>query len=322
MANSKQIKALVLAHFDKDIEKFRTTVLQIAATEAKGGHTKFAKELKDIIQNSKRTNLRRDNISNEQLELFQFSIPNTKLSELVVGDELRNRIKRIIKENKQRENLLSYGLQSRRKILIEGPSGTGKTMTSKIIATELNYPLYTIQMDKLVTKYMGETSIKLRQIFDIISENEGVYLFDEFDAIASERSLENDVGEMRRVLNSFLQFIEQDSSNSIIIAITNNPKLLDKALFRRFDDIIHYDIPTEHEIKVLMENKLANFINEEIINSELIMEAKTLSHAEITRVCEDAIKVSILNKRKIEVDLLKEMIKERKAAYFSGGNDC
>ena len=102
---------------------------------------------------------------------------------------------------------------------------------------------------------MGETSIKLRQIFDIISENEGVYLFDEFDAIASERSLENDVGEMRRVLNSFLLFIEQDTSNSIIIAITNNPKLLDKALFRRFDDIIHYDIPTEEEIKILMENK-------------------------------------------------------------------
>ena len=195
-------------------------------------------------------------------------------------------------------------------------------MTSKIIATELNYPLYTIQMDKLVTKYMGETSIKLRQIFDVISENEGVYLFDEFDAIASERSLENDVGEMRRVLNSFLQFIEQDTSNSIIIAITNNPKLLDKALFRRFDDIIHYDIPTEAEIKVLMENKLANFINEEIINKELIDSAKNLSHAEISRVCEDAIKVSILNKRKIELDLLKEMIKERKSAYFSGGNDC
>ena len=323
MANSKQIKSLVLAHFDKDGEKFRTTVLQIAANEAKNGHTKFAKELKDIIQSSKRNNLRRENISNDQLELLQFSIPNTKLSELVVNDNLRNRIKRIIKENKQKESLLSYGLQSRRKILIEGPSGTGKTMTSKIIASELNYPLYTIQMDKLVTKFMGETSIKLRQIFDIISENEGVYLFDEFDAIASERSLENDVGEMRRVLNSFLQFIEQDTSNSIIIAITNNPKLLDKALFRRFDDIIHYDIPTEEEIKILMENKLANFVNnEKIITNEVIDEAKKLSHAEISRVCEDAVKISILNKRKIETEILKEMIKERKFAYFSGGNEC
>ena len=196
-------------------------------------------------------------------------------------------------------------------------------MTSKIIASELNYPLYTIQMDKLVTKFMGETSIKLRQIFDIISENEGVYLFDEFDAIASERSLENDVGEMRRVLNSFLQFIEQDTSNSIIIAITNNPKLLDKALFRRFDDIIHYDIPTEEEIKILMENKLANFVNnEKIITNEVIDEAKKLSHAEISRVCEDAVKISILNKRKIETEILKEMIKERKFAYFSGGNEC
>ena len=128
---------------------------------------------------------------------------------------------------------------------------------------------------------------------------------------------------MRRVLNSFLQFIEQDMSNSIIIAITNNPKLLDKALFRRFDDIIHYDIPTEEEIKVLMENKLANFINnEKIITDEVIEEAKKISHAEISRVCEDAIKIAILNKRKIETDILKEMIKERKFAYFSGGNEC
>ncbi|MCI9435460.1 MAG: ATP-binding protein [Bacilli bacterium] len=275
-----------------------------------------------MIQNSKRNKLGQGNINNDNLELLQFSIPNTKLSELVVEDDLRNRIKRIIKENKQKESLLSYGLQSRRKILIEGPSGTGKTMTSKIIATELNYPLYTIQMDKLVTKYMGETSIKLRQIFDVIAENEGVYLFDEFDAIASERSLENDVGEMRRVLNSFLQFIEQDTSNSIIIAITNNPKLLDKALFRRFDDIIHYNIPNEYQIKTLMENKLANFVNEDIITSGLIEKATNLSHAEISRVCEDTIKISVLNKRKIEIKLLEEMIKERKSAYFSGGNDC
>lgn len=320
MANSKQIKSLVLAHFDKDSEKFRTTVLQIAANEAKCGHIKFAKELKNIIQESKRKSNRAENITNEQLELLQFSIPNTKFSELVVNDNLKNRIKRIIKENRMRDNLLSYGLNSRRKILIEGPSGTGKTMTAQIIANELDYPLYTIQMDKLVTKYMGETSIKLRQIFDVICENEGVYLFDEFDAIASERSLDNDVGEMRRVLNSFLQFIEQDVSNSIIIAITNNPKLLDKALFRRFDDIIHYDIPTETEIKILMENKLANYTNTDVVTKDIVNNAKQLSHAEISRVCEDVIKTSVLNKRKIEKDLLNEMINERKSAYFSGGN--
>ena len=102
--------------------------------------------------------------------------------------------------------------------------------------------------DKLVTKFMGETSAKLRQIFDSIESIVGVYLFDEFDAIGADRSLDNEVGEMRRILNSFLQFIEQDDSESIIVAATNNQKLLDQALFRRFDDVLHYTLPTSKAV--------------------------------------------------------------------------
>ena len=132
---------------------------------------------------------------------------------------------------------------NRRKRLIEGKPGTGKTMTASVIASEVSLPLYTIQVDKLVNKFMGETSARLRQIFDSMETQQGVYLFDEFDAIGADRSLDNEVGEMRRILNSFLQFIEQDASDSIIIAATNNQKILDQALFRRFDDVLHYDLP-------------------------------------------------------------------------------
>lgn len=132
---------------------------------------------------------------------------------------------------------------NRRKRLIEGKPGTGKTMTASVIASEVSLPLYTIQVDKLVNKFMGETSARLRQIFDSMETQQGLYLFDEFDAIGADRSLDNEVGEMRRILNSFLQFIEQDASDSIIIAATNNQKILDQALFRRFDDVLHYDLP-------------------------------------------------------------------------------
>jgi SpoVK/Ycf46/Vps4 family AAA+-type ATPase len=111
-------------------------------------------------------------------------------------------------------------------------------MTASVIASELELPLYTVQVDKLVTKFMGETSARLRQIFDNVEIQQGIYLFDEFDAIGADRTLDNEVGEMRRVLNSFLQFIEQDASDSIIIAATNNQKMLDQALFRRFDDVL------------------------------------------------------------------------------------
>ncbi|QUC03080.1 AAA family ATPase [Atopobium sp. oral taxon 416] len=128
-------------------------------------------------------------------------------------------------------------------------------MTASVIAAELGMPLFIVQTDKLITKYLGETSSRLRQIFEAIASNRAVYLFDEFDAIGADRSRDNEVGEMRRILNSFLQFIEADTSESIIIAATNNRKMLDQALFRRFDDVMHYELPTTREVKRIVANR-------------------------------------------------------------------
>ena len=179
-----------------------------------------------------------------------------KKNDLIVSTDLETRIERVLTEFRNRRKLQSYGYANRRKLLLEGASGTGKTLTASVIASELGLPLYTVQMDKLVSKFMGETSAKLRQVFESMYTDEGVYFFDEFDAIGSYRSFDNEVGEMRRILNSFLQFIEQDSSDSLIISATNNQKLLDKALFRRFDDVLHYDLPAKDEIYRLFEYKI------------------------------------------------------------------
>lgn len=218
-------------------------------------------------------------------------------------------------EYRNRNKLISYGLTNRRKILIEGNPGTGKTLTASIIASELSLPLYTVQMDKLVTKFMGETSAKLRQVFDSIESNVGVYLFDEFDAIGADRSLDNEVGEMRRILNSFLQFIEQDGSESIIIAATNNQRLLDQALFRRFDDVLHYMLPTHMEIKRLLEYKIKSYDENFTIPKDVIKAADGLSHAEIARVCDDAIKNSILNDESITDKIIISLLNERHNVY-------
>jgi SpoVK/Ycf46/Vps4 family AAA+-type ATPase len=184
---------------------------------------------------------------------------DTPFATLVLPESLKSRIHRIIHEYRQQAKLKKHGLSNRRKILLSGPPGTGKTLTARVLAHELRLPLHTIQVDKLVTKFMGETSAKLRQIFNLISEVKAVYLFDEFDAIGGDRSLDNDVGEMRRVLNALLQFIEQDASDSMIIGATNNPALLDRALFRRFDDVIHYEVPDEEGCRKLIENVLGAF---------------------------------------------------------------
>lgn len=315
MATSNQIKGLLKAHFESDDEKFRTVALQIAAAEAKKGHTTVARELKEIIEKSKIVQKTVANFDKNVSDMLSFSVPDNRLSELVVTEEIKKRLMRILKEYRQRDKLKKHGLENRRKILISGPPGTGKTMTASIIASELHFPLYTVLVDKLVTKYMGETSVKLRQIFDSIYINKGVYLFDEFDAIGSKRSLDNDVGEIRRVLNSFLQFIEQDDSDSIIIAATNNPQLLDEALFRRFDDVLYYNLPNEALIEKLILNKTKGFTNNNLIDKNVLGVARSLSHADISRACEDVLKCSILDNVEINNKLLLIMLMERKLSY-------
>ena len=314
MATADQVKALIKAHMDHDEERFKTTVLQVAAYEAKLGHEVFARELKELAGKSL---LSRPNIIkiNQQNPILHMTIPSDRLFDLVVSNDLYNRIQRILDEFRNRNRLQKYGLSNRRKILLEGKPGTGKTFTAAVIASELGLPLYTIQMDKLVTKFMGETSAKLRQVFDSIESSMGVYFFDEFDAIGADRSLDNEVGEMRRILNSFLQFIEQESSESIIIAATNNQKLLDQALFRRFDDVLHYSMPSRQEVKKLFEIKLTVYCGEFKASDTLIDMAMVLSHAEIIRVCDDAIKHSILNGADITEQLITLLINERTSAY-------
>lgn len=310
MATADQIKSLIKAHVDGDDEKFKTVVLQIAAYEAKKNHENLARDLKKLIDKPRITRASVIPIIPNN-PMLQLSLPTQKLNDLIVSDKIHERIVRILSEYKNRNKLKQYGMYNRRKILIEGPPGTGKTFTASVIASELSLPLYSVQVDKLVTKFMGETSTKLRQIFEAIENNTGVYFFDEFDAIGADRSLDNEVGEMRRILNSFLQFIEQDSSESIIIAATNNHQLLDQALFRRFDDVLHYSIPSEIEIRKIYEYKLSVFQKGLELSDELIKKSLSLSHAELIRVCEDAIKNAILSDIDITQSKLLDLINER-----------
>lgn len=161
---------------------------------------------------------------------------------------------------------------------------------------------------------MGETAAKLRQVFDAIAEIRGVYFFDEFDAIGSQRSLANDVGEIRRVLNSFLQIIEQDNSNSVIIAATNHAEVLDYALFRRFDDVVEYHLPTAQQAMDLLQTRLGNFVPSPFRKTGLVELLIGLNFAEICRAADEAIKDAIMNDHsRVELVLLKKALDERHA---------
>lgn len=315
MATIEQVKALMRMHFEDNNEKFKSIALQIAAHEAKIGHATSAREIKDIVQNPKNSSRNKLVKLSNKYESLEQRISNVYMDDLILSEELERKVGRIINEYHKKELLRKNALKNRSKILITGEPGTGKTMTASVIANELGIPLYSIQIDKLVTKYMGETSVKIRQVFECIEDIQGVYLFDEFDAIGSDRLSDNDVGEMRRILNSFLQFLENDDSYSIIIAATNNPQLLDKALFRRFDDVLEYKIPDIEQIKMLFLSKLDGLALKGVFNDQIYEFARGLNHADIIKACEEAIKYSVINDGEINEDLLISFIQDRKSLY-------
>jgi len=316
MATAEHIRSLIRSHCDNDAERFFAIALQVAAYEAKQGHASIAHDIRDLVDKARGASRKVIPFNREFSDLILALAPSVRVSDIILPEEKRQRIERIILEYRQQDKLHKHGLNNRRKILLAGPPGTGKTMTASVLAGELKLPLYTILMDKLVTKFMGETSAKLRQIFDIIRSQRGVYLFDEFDAIGAERGRGDDVGEMRRVLNAFLQLIEHDDSQSLIVSATNNAAILDQALFRRFDDIIYYNLPLSGEIYSLVTNRLGDFRPKHISQAELAKAAEGLSHAEIGQACDDAIKNAILSdKKSVTATSLKMTLRERRSAY-------
>lgn len=303
MANTEQIKALIRSHNSGDDEHFRAIALQIAANLAKKGNTRVAQELRGLVDAAQRKQApvgppRAVPIARpvgELAGLVSASYPNTHLSDLVLSDTVGHQLRAVVEEYRQRDLLCSHGLEPKRRLLLVGPPGTGKTMSASAVAGECGLPLLFVQLHSLITKYMGETAAKLHLIFDAMVQTRGVYLFDEFDAIGAERGARNDVGEIRRVLNSFLQFLERDDSESIIIAATNFVGMLDKALFRRFDDIIRYELPSAHMVSSLIQNRLTGFNIADIKWRSITVAARGLSHAEVTRACEDAARRAVLS---------------------------
>jgi len=303
MANASQIKSLLRSHSSGDDERFYAVAMQVAAAEARKGHQRLAEELRALVHQARKnasTQKTKENVLNlstpqgEASDLLEAVPTHLKISDLVLEDSLRKRIDRILSEQKNLSRLKENNLRPRQRLLFTGPPGCGKTVTAAAIANELRLPLFVVRLDSLLSRYLGESLSKLRLIFEAAEKNRAVYLFDEFDSIGFTRDAAGDVGEMRRVLNSFLVFIEKLHSNSLIIAATNYGERLDKALFRRFDDLVEFGLPAQPQIQKTIKQLLRKVEKERFAWKKIEHAANGLSYAEITRACEEAMKEMLI----------------------------
>jgi SpoVK/Ycf46/Vps4 family AAA+-type ATPase len=328
MSTARHIVALLQSHIAGDEDRFLSVATQLAAHEARQGHGKLAQELRELIDAAKgkgATVARRGagpvpiaQPKGELTNLLAARYSDVRLNSMVLGAELHDPLARVLNEQRQQERLRARGLLPRRKLLLVGPPGSGKTMTAAALAGELKLPLFTVLYDGLIGKLMGETATRLRLVFDAIAVQRGVYFFDEFDAIGAQRSGPNDVGEIRRVLNSFLQFLENDDGPGLIIAATNHPELLDKALFRRFDDVISYELPDSEIACGILEAHLATFKLKTVDWPRVVEATAGLSQAEIARAADEAAKVAVLaDSDEIRTPALLSALAERRSATVS-----
>jgi SpoVK/Ycf46/Vps4 family AAA+-type ATPase len=305
MAASEMVQELSRAHVAGDADRFRTIALQLAASEARVGHRRVAGRIRDLVeQDTERakagpappTPLARP--PRDLRGLLATSYPKERLRDIVLAPTTQRVLERLLQEHRSRTQLVAHGLAPRRKMLFYGPPGCGKTLAASVVAGELALPLIRIRVETIFSRYLGETAGLLASIFEEMERVRGVYLFDEFDAIARRRSEQHDVGEAKRVVATFLQLLDSENSDSLVVAATNVTEQVDRAVFRRFDDVAEFQLPDVLQLKQLLAMRTAATGLTKQSLPALSKLALGLSYADVTRAVDDARKSMVLSRRK------------------------
>ena len=193
---------------------------------------------------------------------------------------------------------MSNGVAPINKILFYGPPGCGKTLCASVIAAEIGIPLMYVRYDALVSSYLGETASNIKKVFDFARHDSFVIMFDEFDAIGRSRNDTTEHGEIKRVVNTFLQQIDNFKGHSIIIAATNFEQSLDYAIWRRFDDTIRFDLPSKQEKLNLFSLRLKQFNGPSHAFETFLGSTEAFSHADVENICKTIMRKCILDGRR------------------------
>lgn len=305
MARGEILRKLFLSFSQNEREVFYAAAMELIQEEKSKNHTLLARDLEKILQNGHSKSLASDNPPWYQypdvpkdketgfslIDVRQFDLNWDKV---ILSEENLDILQRITLENRKQEVLEAHGLKPKSKLLFCGPPGCGKTLTAKVLSSVLGIPLIYVNLTAIFSSYLGETATNLKKVFDYIERREWVVLFDEFDAIARDRNTPNEHGEVKRLVNSLLQLIDNSNSKSLFIAATNHEFLLDKAVWRRFDEVLFFAKPNL-ELRISLFAQYLSRIRYSGINlKNLASSLEDITGADIERICIDAIKSAIL----------------------------
>lgn len=304
MASGKVLRQLIKAGANGDIEIFRKVTEAVIQDERQKQHHLLANDLEKILygEHLKSGKLLDRNVlplpptdKEQGLPLLDMRHPQRSFEQIIINENTRSAIEELVEENRRADLLQSYGMKPSKKVLFFGPPGCGKTLAAEVIAFELDLPLAIVRLDVIVSSLLGETATNLRRVFDFISKNSLVVLFDEFDAIGKERSDSSEHGELRRLVNSVLQMMDAYQGKSIILAATNHQQILDTAIWRRFDEAIEFPTPEKDLIKEILALKLRGVRRQfELEDKEILDLFAEKSGADIERIIRRAVKRMVL----------------------------
>jgi SpoVK/Ycf46/Vps4 family AAA+-type ATPase len=304
MASGALLRQLIKSGSEGDSESFRRVSEKVIQEERDKQHHLLANDLEKILygrrnalEQPKRLIFSKLPEDKERgLALLQIKEPLRSIDDVILSDENRSLLDEILEEHHRLEILKSNGLFPADRLLFCGPPGCGKTLSAEVVASELGLPLAIVRIDSVVSSFLGETAANLRKVFDFIASVPMVVLFDEFDALAKERADSAEHGELKRVVNAFLQMLDAYDGKSLLIAATNHEGMLDSAIWRRFDEVLVFEAPNLEQLKRLLTIKLKGVRREFDIDSSKISGLfKGMSHADVERVLRRAIKEKVLS---------------------------
>lgn len=310
------IPKLIRAGFENDKRAFEVISIAIA-NRLKKQNPKVAEEINSII-------CYKDLGTSAYRSIGMSDLPTTRknnenlvdieeiddIKEPILNEEIRAEYARLLLEQEKKDELMRFGVKAANTILLYGEPGVGKTHSAKWLAYKMNKPLINLNLATVVSSLLGETGSNIKSVLDYAKLNNGILFLDEFDSIAKKRDDDRDVGELKRIVNVLLKELEQWPVNGIVIAATNHPELLDKAIWRRFDLKINLPMPNKEIRSLLIHRELSDikYINNTFM--DLLADlTEDINAAEIVRYCTNIKKDYVLYGSYSSTEAIKKLIR-------------